>query len=142
MIGSALQIDPTTPIEYTDPAKIPTFIQGEIAANKNLITKAPSGNYYGISQYVAGEIINPFVSQANNTGKFTGDKMMASMVIYRANLIIDNIKNPSPYQKLVIAEAKAMRAYVYFELGTLYGPVPLVLHELQPTEYAQGNSTM
>jgi len=64
------------------------------------------------------------------------------MVIYRANLIIDNIKNPSPYQKLVIAEAKAMRAYVYFELGTLYGPVPLVLHELQPTEYAQGNSTM
>ncbi|GAT61738.1 RagB/SusD family nutrient uptake outer membrane protein [Paludibacter jiangxiensis] len=64
------------------------------------------------------------------------------MVIYRANLIIDNIKNPTPYQKLVIAEAKAMRAYVYFELGTLYGPVPLVLHELQPTEYAQGNSTM
>ncbi|MDP4271570.1 MAG: RagB/SusD family nutrient uptake outer membrane protein, partial [Bacteroidota bacterium] len=52
------------------------------------------------------------------------------MVIYRANLIIDNIKNPTPYQKLVIAEAKAMRAYVYFELGTLYGPVPLVLHEL------------
>jgi len=79
MIGSALQLDPTTPIEYTDPSKIPTFIQGEIAANRNLITKAPSGNYYGISQYVAGEIINPFVSQANNTGKFTGDKLMASM---------------------------------------------------------------
>lgn len=64
------------------------------------------------------------------------------MVIYRANMIIDNIKTPTPYQKLVIAEAKAMRAYVYFELGTLYGPVPLVLHELQPSEYAQGNSTM
>jgi starch-binding outer membrane protein, SusD/RagB family len=64
------------------------------------------------------------------------------MVIYRANLIIDNFKAPTEYQKLVIAEAKAIRAYLYFELGTLYGPVPLVLHELLPNQYAQPSSTM
>ena len=62
------------------------------------------------------------------------------MVIYRANMIVDNIKNPTPYQKIVIAEAKAIRSYMYFELATLYGNVPLVLHELLPTEYAQPNS--
>jgi hypothetical protein len=64
------------------------------------------------------------------------------MTIYRANLIVDNIKNPTEYQKKVIAEAKAIRAYMYFELATLYGPVPLVLHELLPSQYAQPNSTM
>ena len=30
------------------------------------------------------------------------------MTIYRANLIVDNIKDPTPYQKTVIAEAKAI----------------------------------
>ena len=62
------------------------------------------------------------------------------MVIYRANMIVDNFKAPTPYQKIVIAEAKAIRAYMYFDLATLYGNVPLVLHELLPTEYAQPNS--
>lgn len=62
------------------------------------------------------------------------------MVIYRANMIVDNFKTPTAYQKIVIAEAKAIRAYMYFELATLYGNVPLVLHELLPTEYAQPNS--
>jgi len=64
------------------------------------------------------------------------------MTIYRENLIVDNIKDPTPYQKTVIAEAKAIRAYMYFELATLYGPVPIVLHELLPSQYAQPNSTM
>lgn len=80
-IGSALQLDPTTPIEYTDPSKIPSFIQSEIAANKNLIVKSPRGNYYGISQYVAGEITNPFVSIANTNGVTTNDKLLGNIYI-------------------------------------------------------------
>ena len=80
-IGSALQLDPTTPIEYTDPSKIPTFIQSEIAANKNLIVMSPSGNYYGISQYVAGEITNPFVSIANTNGVTTNDKLLGNIYL-------------------------------------------------------------
>src|ERR1035437_3405312 len=68
------------------------------------------------------------------------------MTIYRANMIINNFetptKVPTDYQKAVIAEAKAIRAYMYFELAALFGPVPLVLHELLPSQYAQPNSTM
>ena len=78
-IGSALQLDPTTPVEYTDPTKIPSFIQSEIAANSNLIVKAPNGNPYGISQYVAGEITNPFVSLANTNGVITNDKLLGNI---------------------------------------------------------------
>jgi len=78
-IGSALALDPTTPVEYTDPTKIPSFIQGEIAANKNLIVKSPDGNYYGISQYVAGEITNPFVSLSNTNGVVTNDKLLGNI---------------------------------------------------------------
>jgi len=78
-IGSALQLDPTTPVEYNDPNKIPAFIKSEIAANKDQIVKAPDGNYYGISQYVAGEITNPFVSIANTNGVVTNDKLLGNI---------------------------------------------------------------
>jgi len=80
-IGSALQLDPTTPVEYTDPTKIPTFIKGEIAAHQNQVVKAPDGNIYGISQYVAGEILNPFVSIANTNGVTTNDKLLGNMYL-------------------------------------------------------------
>jgi TonB-linked SusC/RagA family outer membrane protein len=80
-IGSALELDPTTPVEYTDATKIPSFIQSEIAANKNLIVKSPAGNYYGISQYVAGEITNPFVSLANTNGVTTNDKLIGNLYV-------------------------------------------------------------
>lgn len=79
MIGSALQLDPTTPVEYTDPTKIPSQIQSEIAAHQDLILKAPSGNYWGISQYVGGEIMNPFVTQALTNGVYTQDKLMGNI---------------------------------------------------------------
>jgi hypothetical protein len=64
-------------------------------------------------------------------------------IIYRANLIIDNfgaLAAPSAYQKEVVGEAKVLRAYAYFELTTLWGTPPLVLHELAPSQYNQPNS--
>ena len=80
-IGSALQLDPTTPVEFTDPSKIPAQIKAEMADPRyiNLPVKAPNGNYYGISQYVAGEIINPFVSIANTNGVTTNDKLLGNI---------------------------------------------------------------
>lgn len=83
--------------------------------------------------------LNKFTFGPTN-GPITNIYRYSYMVIYRANMIVDNFKTPTPYQKIVIAEAKAIRAYMYFELATLYGNVPLVLHELLPTEYAQPNS--
>jgi hypothetical protein len=84
--------------------------------------------------------LNKFTFGPTN-GPITNIYRYSYMVIYRANMIVDNFKTPTPYQKIVIAEAKAIRAYMYFELATLYGNVPLVLHELLPTEYSQPNST-
>ena len=83
--------------------------------------------------------LNTFTFGSTNS-PITNIYRYSYMIIYRANMIVDNFKTPTPYQKIVIAEAKAIRAYMYFELATLYGNVPLVLHELLPTEYAQPNS--
>src|ERR1035437_7370663 len=83
--------------------------------------------------------LNTFTFGATNS-PITNIYKYQYMVIYRANMIVDHFKTPTSYQKLVIAEAKAIRAYMYFDLATLYGNVPLVLHELLPTEYARPNS--
>ncbi len=62
--------------------------------------------------------------------------------IYLTNLVIDNVEPDSDAKKKIVGEAKVLRAFLYFDLVTLWGPVPLVLHELQPDEYAQPNSTV
>lgn len=61
-------------------------------------------------------------------------------IIYTANMLITNVKPDSDTKKRAIAEAKALRAYAYFELVTLWGPVPLVTKPLEPHEYSQPNA--
>ena len=61
--------------------------------------------------------------------------------IYRANKVIDNVLPDSDNKTIYIAIAKVLRAYHYFNLVTLWGDVPLVLHELEPDEYAQPRVT-
>ncbi|NJK94437.1 MAG: hypothetical protein HC905_05435 [Bacteroidales bacterium] len=58
--------------------------------------------------------------------------------IYRANMVIENVAPDSPAKKVIIAEAKALRALLYFDLVDLWGKVPLVLITAKtPTEYNQ-----
>jgi hypothetical protein len=65
------------------------------------------------------------------------------MTIYRANKIVDGFAtNPTPYQARVVGEAKAIRAYMYLELVSLFGPVPLTTHELAPSEWQAPSSTI
>lgn len=59
--------------------------------------------------------------------------------IYLANLVINRIEPDSDVKKRAIAEAKTIRAAVYFDLVTLWGSVPLVTAELSPDEYQQPN---
>jgi hypothetical protein len=66
----------------------------------------------------------------------------AFMTIYRTNKIVDGFTSPTPYQALVVAEAKTIRAYMYLELVSLYGPVPLTTHELSPSEWQAKSSTI
>ncbi|WP_126245663.1 RagB/SusD family nutrient uptake outer membrane protein [Chitinophaga rhizosphaerae] len=57
--------------------------------------------------------------------------------IYRANQVINRVAGTSDLQKRYIAESKVLRAYYYSELTALWGDVPLVLKDLEPSEYTQ-----
>jgi hypothetical protein len=57
--------------------------------------------------------------------------------IYRANLVLNNVKDDSDLKKQILAEAKFLRAYYYFEIVSMFGHGPLILDELAPSEYAQ-----
>lgn len=61
--------------------------------------------------------------------------------IYRANVVIEKVEPNTPEKEIIVAEAKALRAYLYFELVNLFGQVPLVLHELEPSDYLQEKNT-
>ncbi len=62
-------------------------------------------------------------------------------IIYKANLIIDQVSPNTNNMKRDIAEAYFFRAWANFELVTLWGTAPVVDHLLQPNEYRPGNST-
>ncbi|MCV9385519.1 RagB/SusD family nutrient uptake outer membrane protein [Reichenbachiella ulvae] len=61
--------------------------------------------------------------------------------IYRANKVINKIPGDSDLQRRLIGEAKALRAINYFELVTLWGPVPLVLDDVAPSDYGNVGRT-
>lgn len=63
-------------------------------------------------------------------------------IIYKANLIMEKVDADSSVKNRAIAEAHFFRAWSNFELVTLFGPVPLVDHLLEPSEYRKGNSTI
>lgn len=55
--------------------------------------------------------------------------------INRANQVINRVSPENDLRKRLIAEAKALRAYNYFDLTALWGDVPLVLTELTPDQF-------
>lgn len=57
--------------------------------------------------------------------------------IYRANMVINNVEPVTDVRKQIIAEAKFLRAYYYFEIASMFGQGPLILKELSPSEYSQ-----
>src|SRR4051812_9310301 len=70
----------------------------------------------------------------------TNDKIrdawrMLYFTIYRANKVVNRTQPETDLRKRLIAEAKVLRAYNYFELVSLWGDVPLVLTDIPPAEY-------
>lgn len=57
--------------------------------------------------------------------------------IYRANLVINYVVPETDFRKRIIAEAKFLRAYYFFEIASMFGNGPLNLVELAPSEYSQ-----
>jgi len=78
--------------------------------------------------------INLFEHTASNT-KMYGIWRRLYFAVYRANVIIAKVETDTPEKTKIVAEAKALRAYAYFELVNLFGDVPLVLTEQTPAEY-------
>ena len=67
--------------------------------------------------------------------KVRGAWQMLYFTIYRANKVINRTDPATELRKRLIAEAKALRAYNYLELVSLWGDVPLVLNDIPPAEY-------
>lgn len=57
--------------------------------------------------------------------------------IYRANKVIEKVEPDTDAKKMVVGEARFLRALFYFDLVNLFGKVPLVTSELSSSEYAQ-----
>ncbi|MGJ8593203.1 MAG: RagB/SusD family nutrient uptake outer membrane protein [Aquaticitalea sp.] len=55
-------------------------------------------------------------------------------VVYRANIVLQNLGNVDDDTSAIEAEAKFIRAYAYFNLVRLFGDIPLVDHVLTPSE--------
>ena len=61
-------------------------------------------------------------------------------VIGKCNVVLDNVQGESDIQQQARAEAKVFRAWMYFELTTLWGNPPLVDHVLNPDEASVPNA--
>lgn len=57
--------------------------------------------------------------------------------IFRCNMVITRVDPVNDYRKEIIAEAKCLRAYYYFDQLIMFGHIPLILKELIPSEYKQ-----
>jgi len=62
---------------------------------------------------------------------------MCYYTIYRANKVIAKVTPDNDLRKRLIAEAKALRAYNYLDLVSLWGDVPLVLNDIPPADYTK-----
>ncbi len=65
--------------------------------------------------------------------------------VYRANLVIENVPGITMDEALrarLVAEARFLRGYFYFQLIKTFGGVPLITHPLNPDEYCQPRATM
>lgn len=76
----------------------------------------------------------------------TNDKVreawrMCYYTIYRANKVVNRSDSNTALKRRLIAEAKALRAYNYLDLVSLWGDVPLVLDDIAPTAYTSTGRT-
>ncbi|HSK11558.1 MAG TPA: SusC/RagA family TonB-linked outer membrane protein, partial [Phnomibacter sp.] len=78
ILGSALLMDPTTPVIYNGNTNLPIHVQNAINSGKPLRTDA-DGNIYGISQYLRGEYGNPLARIDMARGENVQNKFIGSV---------------------------------------------------------------
>jgi len=135
------------------------------AADEDAVMKLTASVYYGIHNFynrpwflVANEITGenytggsdiadqPYHVQFSthaitaDNGQLQESWNQLYNLIYRCNLIIDKLEGSEAYKQRAIAEAKASRAYAFYNLVMQWGNVPLVDHLLDPSEYEMANT--
>lgn len=60
---------------------------------------------------------------------------LAYNAIFNANRVINFVEPDNALKKRLVAEAKALRAYNYLDLVSLWGDVPIVLEDILPEEW-------
>lgn len=105
-------------------------------------------NYLSDDVWVGGG--NHYDGNNYRLGDYTYDSAFGSIstlysqfytLIYRSNVVLENVSPDSDIMKRAIAEAKVFRAYAYFYLTFFWGTPPLVDHTLSDSEFMQANST-
>jgi starch-binding outer membrane protein, SusD/RagB family len=80
------------------------------------------------------QTLDKYTFDADND-KISGTWELTYATIYRANKVINNVLPETPLRQRLIAEAKALRAYSYLDLVSLWGDVPLVTGDIAPSDY-------
>ncbi len=94
----------------------------------------------GPSDQPAFQALDDFSFNAQNDA-VTGAWRVCYYAINRANKVINLVEPENDLRKRLVAEAKALRAYNYFELTSLWGDVPLVLDDIPMSNWtSQGRS--
>ncbi len=79
VIAGALMMDPLTK-PYYSADELPSNMQSLLDAGYNLM-QASDGRYYGISQYVTGECVNPLVQRTLRQVKKTGSSLVGNIAM-------------------------------------------------------------
>ena len=77
LLTSVMMLDPLTPDTYTD-GTLPFHVQNALNNKKHLLTDA-NGNYYGISNFYAGEQYHPMIMRDNNLARNSGFNINGSI---------------------------------------------------------------
>lgn len=80
LLGSALVMDPVTPIKYDNNSNLPVHVQNAINSGKPLRTDE-NGNIYGISNYLKGEYGNPLARIDMAKGENIQNKLVGNVYL-------------------------------------------------------------
>ncbi len=101
---------------------------------KSLLTDESNAGGSDAGDQPGYQTLDDYTHDATND-KVRDSWRMCYYAIFRANKVISRADDLTPLRKRLIAEAKVLRAYNYFELVTLWGDIPLVLADIPPSQF-------